>query len=138
MKPAIIPKPKLPAIVKRLFEKPFSLLKINGQTPASKISDDEKAIELSIALPGFDRKEINVRVENQCLVIHAEKQNKGESNEKHWIRREFSYQKFYRAYHLPDYADEEKIHAELKNGILTIVVGKKAEAMATKKTIPIK
>ncbi|MDD2438185.1 MAG: Hsp20/alpha crystallin family protein, partial [Massilibacteroides sp.] len=66
--------------------------------------------------------------EDGNLVISMEK--KTENNEKkegRYLRREFSYSKFQQAMILPDNVDKESINAKVDNGVLNIIIPKKAE-----------
>ena len=56
-----------------------------------------------------------------------------------YIRKEFNYQSFSRTFTLPETANEDKIEANYKDGILHVVIGKKESAKKrTLKNLPIK
>ena len=88
-------------------------------------TDDEVVIEVEI--PGIDRKDVKITVEENILKISGEKKVEREQKGKNYYYVERSAGKFERAIRLPDYVDVEKIKAEYKNGVLTIRVPKKEE-----------
>lgn len=88
-------------------------------------TDNEVVIEVEI--PGIDRKDVKITVEENILKISGEKKVEREQKGKNYYYVERSTGKFERAIRLPDYVDVEKIKAEYKNGVLTIKVPKKEE-----------
>ena len=63
------------------------------------------------------------------LTISSEKEVKNESKEENVLRREFSYTSFSRSFTLPESVNGDKIKATHHDGILSIVIPKKEEAM---------
>ncbi|WP_448519662.1 Hsp20/alpha crystallin family protein [Rhodoflexus sp.] len=132
--------PKFPKVVESFFGKIIG----NGEKqevgtlPSVNISDEEKAFEVSVAVPGLDKKDIKVEVHEGYLKISSEKQYEREEREKNWMRREFGYASFQRIFQLPSNADPDKVQANLKNGILQIRLGKKATADNLSKVIEVK
>jgi HSP20 family protein len=135
-------KPKFPNVVERFFGK-----KIDDQTssseeiatvPAVNINDKNKAYEVSVAIPGIDKKEIKLEVKDHCLIISSEKQYEKEENEGHYMRREYGYASFQRMFQLPENADLEQVDASMKNGVLKVKVGKREGQEFSAKSIEIK
>lgn len=121
-------KPKFPNVIEKFFGR-----KIDGQASASEaiatvpsvnITDKNKAFEVSVAVPGLDKKDVKLEVKGHCLIISSEKQYEKEENEGNWMRREFGYASFQRMFQIPENADPDQIDASMKNGILKIKVGK--------------
>ena len=92
--------------------------------PSVNISEENKAFEVSVALPGLDKKDVKVEIQNNCLLISSEKQYENEEKNKNWIRKEYGYASFQRMFQLPEGADPDKVQAEMKNGVLNIKVAK--------------
>lgn len=121
-------KPKFPNLLEKFFGKNISDGTANNMDvatiPSVNISDANKAFEVSVALPGLDKKDVKVEIQNNRLLISSEKQYENEEKNKNWIRREYGYASFQRMFQLPEGADPETIQAEMKNGVLTIKVAK--------------
>ena len=96
--------------------------------------DNKYHIEMDV--PGYNKEDIKIHLENNYLTISAEKKEHDEDKSKKYIRRERTYSKFERSIYLGD-ADENNIDAEYKNGILNIVVPK-IEENKSKKYIEIR
>lgn len=135
-------KPKFPNVVEEFFGK-----KIDDQAsgseeiasvPTVNINDKGQTFEVSLAVPGMDKKDIKLEVKDNCLVVSSEKQYEKEENEGNWMRREYGYASFQRMFQLPENADPEYIDASMKNGVLKIKVGKIKGKEENKKAIEIK
>ncbi len=72
-------------------------------------------------LPNFEQKDINVQVDNDALVISAEKHEKEEDKDKKYVVRESS-SSFYRRVVLPGRANAKSIEAHLDEGVLKVSV----------------
>lgn len=72
-------------------------------------------------LPNFEQKDVNVQVDNNALVISAERHEKEEDKDKKYVVRESS-SSFYRRVALPERANAEDIQAQLDDGVLRINV----------------
>ncbi|MBK8055822.1 MAG: Hsp20/alpha crystallin family protein [Saprospiraceae bacterium] len=95
-------------------------------TPSVNVSEDNDNVILEVAAPGLDKKDFNVAVEKDQLIISASKEAQTEDKEEgKWTRKEFNYQSFKRSFHLSDKIETEKIEAEYHNGILKLVLPKR-------------
>ncbi len=134
-------KPKFPNIVEKFLGKKITDETSNNEdvsvVPSVNIADVDKAFEVNVALPSLDKKDVKIEVLDGCLVVSSEKQYENEEKNKKWIRREYGYASFQRMFQLPEDADQDKIHAEMKNGVLSIKVAKKARYIENKKLISI-
>ncbi|HOJ99450.1 MAG: Hsp20/alpha crystallin family protein [Treponemataceae bacterium] len=93
--------------------------------PAMDLVETPDAYYLYVDLPGIDKKDISLTVENNVLTLEGEK--KGKDEKKRFFRKETWEGSFRRTISLPNAADPEKVKAELKNGVLTVTIGKKEE-----------
>lgn len=101
----------------------------NTTLPSVNIKEDEKAYEIELAAPGFEKNDFKVELKNNVLTVSSEKKVENEVKEgQQFTRREFSYQSFNRSFTLPDLVENDKIAAKYKNGILNISIPKKEEA----------
>lgn len=91
------------------------------------IKETPNAYELDVEMPGFDKEDISVSVENGYMTIRAEKKEKEESGkeEKRYVRKERSVS-CQRSYYIGD-TEEDTIKAKYVNGLLTVTVPKKEE-----------
>lgn len=135
-------KPNFPNVVEKFFGRKIddqaSSTEAIATVPSVNITERNKAFEVSLAVPGIDKKDINLEVRDDCLIISSEKQYEKEENEDHWMRKEFGYASFQRMFQLPDSADPERIDAHMKNGVLRIKVGKRKENEIKPKNIEVK
>lgn len=83
---------------------------------------DDKELIVESHLPNFDKKDIDIHIDNGVLVISGEKHEKDEDKDKKYVMRESS-SSFYRRIRLPERADESNIKADMKNGVLKITIG---------------
>lgn len=77
---------------------------------------------LSIEMPGVSEKEISIEVLGNALVIRGEKNQTHEDQHENFYRIERSYASFRRTLPLPMDADQSRIKANFKNGILKISI----------------
>lgn len=76
-------------------------------------------------LPGFDKKDIDIDIENGYLTVRAEHKEEREHKEDgKYLRRERQYGSFMRSYDLSE-IDESGIKASYQNGLLTLTMPKK-------------
>ncbi|HIP37092.1 MAG TPA: Hsp20/alpha crystallin family protein [Crocinitomix sp.] len=101
---------------------------MNSTLPAVNIKETEDDFQVSVAVPGFDKNDFNIELDNNILTISSEKEVENEVEGEKYTRREFNYQSFKRTFTLPELVDEEKISAKYENGVLNVVIPKKEEA----------
>ena len=95
--------------------------------PAVDIYEDENQLVLSAEVPGIEEKDVEIKIEDSTLIIQGERKMEKETKEENYHRIERAYGSFYRSFALPNYVDQEKIHAEHENGVLKITMPKKSE-----------
>jgi len=106
--------------------------------PAVDIVDKENAYEVTAELPGMDEKNIEVRLANGDLTIRGEKRDEKEEKRKGYHLQERHFGSFERTFAVPEGVDVEKIDASFKNGVLTVKLPKKPEAIKPAKKIEVK
>lgn len=91
-------------------------------------------------LPGLDKDDITVEVDNGVLTISGERQEEREEGEEEdgWYRTERSYGAFYRAIPLPEGANEDQISATFNNGVLEVTVPTPEEGRQRGKKVEVK
>src|SRR5271169_1647905 len=96
--------------------------------PAVDVYEDEHNFTLKIEVPGVDEKDINVRIENNTLIVHGERKFEKEEKEENYRRVERQYGSFTRSFTLPNSVDPGQVSAHYDKGVLKINLAKKAEA----------
>jgi HSP20 family protein len=96
-------------------------------SPAVDIYETENEIMVQAELPGIDRKDIALQLENNVLTLKGERRFEKETRQENYHRIERSYGGFSRAFTIPTIVDEEKIKADYKDGILKIELPKKEQ-----------
>ena len=76
-------------------------------------------------LPGIDKKDISVDLQNGMLTLKGERRHESEEKDgRNFYRREMSYGTFMRSFSIPQDVETDKVKAEYVNGVLTIEVPK--------------
>ena len=98
--------------------------------PAVNIIETPENFLVEMAAPGMEKKDFKIELDGNALTISSEKQDEREENEgESYNRKEFSYQSFYRTFHLPkEVVDADKINAKYENGLLRLLIPKRDEA----------
>lgn len=110
-----------------MFNRDFS--ETNTTLPSVNIKETEDKFGVEVAVPGFNKKDFNIELNNNELTISSEKKEENEKSEgERYTRREFSYQSFRRTFTLPNTVDGEKISAQYKDGVLHVDIPKREEA----------
>ena len=110
--------------------------RIFNRLPTVDVRETEKSYILEAELPGYDEKDVEVRLDSNILVIESKKveEKKEEDSSKsdggNYLLRERRVSSFSRTFKLPDNANPEEISASYKNGILSLEINKRAEAQA--------
>ncbi len=99
--------------------------------PAFDITEDAGKILLEADLPGLDQQAVDIQVEENVLTVKGERKlsrSKDESGEL-YRRYERVSGNFERTFRVPPTVDAEKISASMKDGVLTLLLPKKPEAL---------
>ena len=120
-------------LFKGFFVTPFPLGEAStGRLPID-VTEDEKSYKVRAEIPGFNKEEINVSVDGDQVTISAEtRKEKEEKKADQIVMRECYSGKQYRAFTLPKAVDDSRTSAKYANGVLELVLPKKATT-ATKK-----
>jgi HSP20 family protein len=88
------------------------------------VIDREKELFVRGELPGVEKDDVEVTIMGDRLMIEAERKFEEEETKDTFYRHELGYGKLLRTIALPEQVDVDKIHAELKDGILNITLPK--------------
>ena len=93
-------------------------------------------VHIELDVPGFDKKDIKLDVEDGVLTIQAHKNEQNEDKEKNYYRKERVYGSFKRQFNVGN-VKENEINAKFNNGVLEISFPKE-QKKETKRFIEIK
>lgn len=102
--------------------------------PKTNIIEKESEYEIQLALPGWEKQQINLSVDSEILIISGTKEQYKKDGDV-WHRYEFDFGKFEKRFQLTDEVSDE-IQAEMKNGLLHVYV-KKALKTTSQKSIKV-
>ena len=100
--------------------------------PAVNIKEGEKSFTLELAVPGMNKNDLKINVENDVLTVSSESKNEVNEEKEGYKRKEFSYTSFCRSFYLPENVKIEDIKAVYKDGILNVEIPKEKEEELTK------
>lgn len=89
------------------------------------IREEDDAFYVDAEVPGVAAEDIKVDVEKNVLTISGERKVEREETEDNYRRVERQYGSFSRSFTLPETVNADSIHADLKNGVLTLRLPKK-------------
>jgi HSP20 family protein len=101
---------------------------LNMWTPAVDIAERENEFEVKVELPGVSKDDVKITLESNILTIRGEKKQEKEDKGENHHRVERSYGSFQRSFMLPAIVKNDKIDANYRDGILTIMLPKAEEA----------
>ena len=102
--------------------------------PSIDVSETDKEIEVTVDLPGLERKDVDISLENDVLTIRGEKKIEAEQKDdkKNYHLTERNYGVFYRVLQLPAGIDPASVQATMSKGVLKVVIPKPARSEAQK------
>jgi len=100
--------------------------------PAVDIRETSDGLTLSAELPGINREDVHISVENSVLTISGERKFEKDTKEENYHRIERSYGTFSRSFTLPSNVKTDQVAASFKDGVLTIALPKADEAKPRK------
>ena len=112
---------ELTALQKQFFGDDFMSPLKGVNIPTTDVYTKDNQLMVEAHLPNFDEKDVNIQVDNNALVISAERHEKDEDKGKQYVVRESS-SSFYRRIALPERADADHIEASLDDGVLKVTV----------------
>src|SRR6202171_185761 len=117
--------------IDRLFNEFTQGIGPNGQpnlVPSIEISETDKAIEVSAEMPGLERKDVEISIDDDTLTIRGEKRIEENQKDQNVPLSERSYGVFLRVLQLPPGIDPSSVQATMSNGVLKIAIPKPAKS----------
>lgn len=96
---------------------------MNATAPAVNVKESATAYTMEVAALGLKKDMVKMNIDKDGY-LNVSIENKDEKKEEHYLRREFSYSSYSQSYALPEDADQEKISAEVSDGVLKIEIPK--------------
>lgn len=104
------------------------MLALADWAPSVDISETEAAYLIKGEIPGVKKDDVKITIQDGMLTIQGERKQEKEEKGKKFHRVECSYGSFMRSFRVPDDAEEDKVKAEFKDGMLNITLPKSAKA----------
>lgn len=100
----------------------------NAWAPAVDIREEDGRYVLHADLPGVNAEDIDITLEHGVLTLQGTRASEKTDEKQGYRRVERFHGRFVRSFALPDTADNEKVDARLKDGVLEIIIDKKERA----------
>ena len=121
----IIKRTNYPIMFDEFFNDFFNVKPMS--VPPHNIMETENDFQIEFSVPGSNKKDFEIEVENDNIKIIKKKQNLDTTN--NYSRQEFNYSFFEKSFYLPESIDQSKISSKYDNGILRISLPKKSEVI---------
>jgi HSP20 family protein len=112
-------------------------VKDNSTVPPVNIFETKDAFHLELNVPGRNKEDFKVNIENGLLTIGYEKPEEANSDDYKTVRREFNFNSFKRSFSIDKNIDAENIQAKYENGLLKFFLPKKEQPKKEIKQISI-
>ncbi|WDD97669.1 Hsp20/alpha crystallin family protein [Thalassomonas actiniarum] len=106
--------------------------RLNWGLLSADLVDDDNCLRLTMEIPGLEKGDISVSIEDDRLTISGTKQLQEEHHQGNYHIMECAYGNFQRRIPLPASIDEAKVEASYKNGILRLNLPKKEQSSRVK------
>ena len=110
----------------------------NNWTPSVDINESSDTFIINADLPGIKKSDIEVKIEENVLILNAERKIDKTSSNKQYHFSERKSGTFSRSFKLPKSVKEEKITADFDNGVLSIIIPKAEDAIKSNRVIKVK
>ena len=121
----IIKRTNYPIMFDEFFNDFFNVKPMS--VPPHNIMETENDFQIEFSVPGSNKKDFEIEVENDNIKIIKKKQDLDTTN--NYSRQEFNYSFFEKSFFLPESIDQSKISSKYDNGILRISLPKKSEVI---------
>ncbi len=101
------------------------------------IGETEDDLKITLDVPGIDRRDIDITLNDHSLVVKGKREEKEEEEKENYHRIERSFGAFERRITLPCEVDADRASADLEKGVLTITLPKSEQAKESEHKIEI-
>jgi len=134
----------------RIMRRAYDIFRVNGSAlgkdlenwlaaeretiwkPPIELTEKNNQFEVQVAVAGVDPKDLKVEVTSDGLLVKGETKTEKKEEKGEVYTSEFQSGSLFRSIHFPKKVDADKVKAEIKNGLLTIVAPIAQEAKARK------
>ena len=124
---------QFPEVVKQVGVKPYQ----GSAYPKVNVYEYNDKVGIVAEIPGLDKSQLNVEVEDGVLTISGDKHGVWEEDGAKVLRRELKQSSFKRSFTLGELLDGDDISANFKDGVLSIEIPKVEPAKPKKHSIRI-
>jgi len=124
---------QFPDIVKQVGVKPYQ----GSAYPKVNVYEYDDKIGIVAEIPGLNKKQLNVEVEEGILTISGDKHNTFENDGAKVLRKELKQSSFKRSFELGEQLDGDDISANFKDGVLSVTIPKKEPVIPKKHSVKI-
>ncbi len=124
---------QFPDIVKQVGVKPYQ----GSAYPKVNVYEYDDKIGIVAEIPGLDKKQLNVEVEEGILTISGDKHNTFENDGAKVLRKELKQSSFKRSFELGELLDGDNISANFKDGVLSVSIPKTEPEQPKKHSVKI-
>jgi len=121
----------------REFFSPMLDEKQESFLPKVEVRETEKGYQVRAELPGISEEDIDLSLDDNCLILKGERRSEEKDEQEGNYRSEFSYGSFYRTIPFRADVDDDAIEATYRNGILNVSLVKKRDGTERSKKIEI-
>ena len=111
---------QFPEVVKSVGVKPYQ----GSAYPKVNVYEYDDKVGIVAEIPGLNKKQLNVDVEDGVLTISGDKHSTFEDEGAKVIRRELKQSSFKRSFELGELLDGDNIDASFKDGVLSVSIPK--------------
>ena len=105
---------------------------LTGFVPNFDVKETKEAYVFKADLPGVKESDIEISVTGNRLAVSGQRQEEKRDEGDQYYAYERSYGSFSRSFTLPEGVDVDQVRAELKDGVLNVVVPKRPEVQPKK------
>jgi HSP20 family protein len=113
-------------LLNRFFDNEERVANQYFAVPPANIAETDKGFRIELAVPGYQKSDFNIELDENVLVVSLENENNPEEN-REYVLKEFGYDNFRRSFRLSDKVKKEDISAKYENGVLYIAIPKKEQ-----------
>ncbi len=111
-------------LIDKFFNDSMQRSGLSTFVPKVNVLESDKAFELQVEVPGMNKEDFKIEINDNYLTVSGERKFSSEKNEKNVHSIETSFGSFTRSFALPENVDTDKINAKYNNGILELTVPK--------------